>query len=29
MGGSVAYHMASLDYAYNCAAVMEWLSQQT
>lgn len=29
MGGSVAYHMASFDYAYNCIAVMEWLFQQT
>lgn len=29
MGGSVAYHMASFDYAYNCVAVMEWLFQQT
>lgn len=27
--GSVAYHMASFDYAYNCIAVMEWLFSQT
>lgn len=26
--GSVAYHMASFDYAYNCIAAMEWLFQQ-
>lgn len=26
--GSVGYHMASFDYAYNCIAVMEWLFQQ-
>ncbi len=26
---SSAYHMASFDYAYNCAAVMEWLIQQS
>lgn len=26
--GSVAYHMASFDYAYNCIAVMEWLFTQ-
>ena len=25
---SVAYHMASFDYAYNCIAAMEWLFQQ-
>lgn len=29
MMGSVAYHMASFDYAYNCIAVMEWLFQQS
>lgn len=27
--GSVAYHMASFDYAYNCIAAMEWLFHQT
>ncbi len=27
--GSVSYHMASFDYAYNCVAVMEWLFGQT
>lgn len=26
--GSVSYHMASFDYAYNCIAVMEWLFLQ-
>lgn len=26
--GSVGYHMASFDYAYNCIAVMEWLFLQ-
>ena len=26
---SVGYHMASFDYAYNCAAVMEWLFGQS
>lgn len=25
--GSVAYHMASFDYAYRCIAAMEWLFQ--
>lgn len=29
MQGSVAYHMVSFDYAYNCVAVMEWLFQQS
>ncbi len=29
IAGSVSYHMASFDYAYNCIAVMEWLFQQT
>lgn len=28
MPGSVAYHMASFDYAYRCIAVMEWLFAQ-
>ncbi len=29
MGGSVAYHMASFDYAYNAIGAMEWLFHQT